>query len=353
MSDSKLGTHSSTTHASDSRLSGTPVSDTHASNIQESIQALRGQIGRVVVGQTNLIDGLLIALFAGGHALVEGVPGLAKTTAVRTLAQALGLGFGRIQFTPDLLPADLIGTPIFVPDTRTFVVRKGPIFAPVLLADEINRAPAKVQSALLEAMEERQVTIGDQTFKLPEPFFVMATQNPAELEGTYPLPEAQIDRFLVNLVVPYPEEADEREIVLRDAKPAVETVTALKPETVASIHVAASKVHAASSLVDYAVRLARATRDPAGAGARIHAPAGTAPEACVALGASPRGSMYLIRAARVRALLDGRDYATPHDIKRVAPDVLRHRIVLTYEAEADGIRPDAVVDAILAAVETP
>jgi MoxR-like ATPase len=337
---------------SDTR-SGAPLSTTHPSETRQAIETLRDQIGRVVVGQTNLIDGLLIALFAGGHALVEGVPGLAKTTAVRTLAQALGLGFGRIQFTPDLLPADLIGTPIFIPDTRTFEVRKGPIFAPVLLADEINRAPAKVQSALLEAMEERQVTIGDRTFALPEPFFVMATQNPVELEGTYPLPEAQIDRFLVKLVVPYPEEADEREIVARDAAATVETVSALKPETVPAIRVAASEVHAAPSLVDYAVRLARATRDPARSGAQIHAPGGAAPETCVALGASPRGSMYLIRAARVRALLDGRDYATPHDIKRVAPDVLRHRVVLTYEAEADGIRADAVIDAILAAVETP
>jgi MoxR-like ATPase len=343
MSDSTPRAHSSET----------PSSDTPSSETQASIETLRNQIGRVVVGQTNLVDGLLIALFAGGHALVEGVPGLAKTTAVRTLAQALGLGFGRIQFTPDLLPADLVGTPIFVPDTRSFVVRKGPIFAPVLLADEINRAPAKVQSALLEAMEERQVTIGDQTFALPDPFFVMATQNPIELEGTYPLPEAQIDRFLVKLVVPYPAEADEREIVARDAMPAVETVAALKPDTVASIRVAASKVHAAPSLTDYAVRLARATRNPAAAGVSIHGPDGPAPDTCVALGASPRGSMYLIRAARVRALIEGRDYATPQDIKRVAPDVLRHRIVLTYEAEADGIRPDAVVDAILAAVETP
>jgi len=320
---------------------------------QQSIETLLEQIGRVVVGQTPLVEGLLIALFAGGHALVEGVPGLAKTTAVRTLAQVLGLGFGRIQFTPDLLPADLVGTPIFVPDTHDFVVRKGPIFAPVLLADEINRAPAKVQSALLEAMEERQVTIGDQTFGLPEPFFVMATQNPVELEGTYPLPEAQIDRFLVKLVVPYPDEADEREIVVRDSQPNPERVAPLDPDTVASVRQTASKVHVATSLIDYAVRLARATRDPASVGARIHALGAPAPDASVALGASPRGSMFLVRAARVRALLDGRDYATPHDIKRVAPDVLRHRIVLTYEAEADGIRPDAVVDAILAAVETP
>jgi MoxR-like ATPase len=317
----------------------------------EALKRLRDEIGRVVVGQANLIDGLLIALLCGGHALVEGVPGLAKTTAVRTLAQALGLGFGRIQFTPDLLPGDLVGTPIFVPDTRTFVVRKGPIFAPVLLADEINRAPAKVQSALLEAMEERQVSIGDETFGLPDPFFVMATQNPVELEGTYPLPEAQIDRFLLKLVVPYPEEADEREIVERDATPAPAIATALEPQAFSDLRQATASVHVAPALLDYAVRLARATRDPAAAGAQVQA--GSQLESTVALGASPRGSMYLVRAARARALLDGRDYATPHDVKRIAPDVLRHRVVLSYEAEADGIRPDDVVDAILAAVETP
>jgi MoxR-like ATPase len=319
----------------------------------EHIKRLTDEIGRAVVGQRALIDGLLIALFSGGHALVEGVPGLAKTTAVRSLAQALGLGFGRIQFTPDLLPGDLIGTPIFVPDTRSFVVRKGPIFAPIVLADEINRAPAKVQSALLEAMEERQVSIGNETFPLPDPFFVMATQNPVELEGTYPLPEAQIDRFLVKLVVPYPEAGDELEIVERDASPPPIVNAVTDANAFAAMRAAAAAIHVAPSLMDYAVRLARATRDPAGAGARIEAPGALSAESCVALGASPRGSMYLVRAARARALLDGRDYATPHDIKRVAPDVLRHRIVLSYEAEADGIQPDQVVESILAAVETP
>ena len=320
--------------------------------IQKRLQLLSDEIGRVVVGQRALIDGLLIALLSGGHALVEGVPGLAKTTAVRTLAQALGLGFGRIQFTPDLLPSDLIGTPVFAPDTRTFTVRKGPIFAPILLADEINRAPAKVQSALLEAMEERQVSIGDETFPLPDPFFVMATQNSVELEGTYPLPEAQIDRFLVKLVVPYPAEEDELEIVSRDATPAPRINAVIDHKTFRAMREAAAEVHVARPVRDYAVRLARATRDPAAAGASIEA-LGSSSRPCVTLGASPRGSMYLVRAARARALLDRRNYATPHDIKRVANDVLRHRIVVSYEAEADGIRPEAVIEAVLSAVEAP
>jgi MoxR-like ATPase len=317
----------------------------------EELKRLADEIGKVVVGQRALVDGLLIALLSGGHALVEGVPGLAKTTAIRTLAQALGLGFGRIQFTPDLLPGDLLGTPVFVPDQRSFVVRRGPIFAPVLLADEINRAPAKVQSALLEAMEERQVSIGEETFRLPDPFFVMATQNPVELEGTYPLPEAQIDRFLVKLVVPYPDEAEEREIVARDARPAPQIRAVTDAAGLAALRETAASVHVAASVADYAVRLARATRAPAAAGARLET--ALPPEAWVALGASPRASLYLVRAARVRALLSGRAYATPHDVKRVAPDVLRHRVVMSYEAEAEGIRSDAVVAALLAAVETP
>jgi MoxR-like ATPase len=314
---------------------------------------LTDEIGRVVVGQRALVDGLLVALLCGGHALVEGVPGLAKTTAIRTLAQALGLGFGRIQFTPDLLPGDLVGTPVYVPDERSFVVRRGPIFAPVLLADEINRAPAKVQSALLEAMEEGQVTIGEESFALPNPFFVMATQNPVELEGTYPLPEAQIDRFLVKLVVPYPSEADERRIVERDAGDPPEARPMADAAALAKMKRAAAAVHVAPAVADYAVRLVRATRDPAASG--VHISAAGAPDAmdCVALGASPRASMYLVRAARARAFLDGRDYATPHDVKRVAMDVLRHRVVVTYEAEADGIRPEAIVEAVLASVETP
>jgi len=319
-----------------------------------TLQRLTHEIGRIVVGQRDLIEGLLIALLSTGHVLVEGVPGLAKTTAIRTLAQALGVGFGRIQFTPDLLPGDLLGTPFYVPERGAFVVRKGPIFAPILLADEVNRAPAKVQSALLEAMEERQVTLGDESFRLPEPFFVMATQNPVELEGTYPLPEAQIDRFLLKLVVPYPDEEAEREIVRRDTPRAASAQQVCDADELARLRSAAESVHVAPALVDYAVRLVRATRAPAAAGARIRVPGSDAPfeGECVTLGGSPRASMYLVRAARARALLEGRDFATPFDVKRVAPDVLRHRVIVTYEAEADGVRPEHVVEAVLASVET-
>jgi MoxR-like ATPase len=302
------------------------------------LKQLRDELGRAVVGQQGLVDGLLIGLLSGGHVLVEGVPGLAKTTAVRSLAEVLGLGFRRIQFTPDLLPGDLIGTPVYVPAEHRFEVRRGPIFAPILLADEINRAPAKVQSALLEAMEERQVTIGEETLRLPDPFLVMATQNPLDLEGTYPLPEAQVDRFLLKVVVSYPGYEEEREIVARDAgaRPLLRAVT--DAEQVRALRRAAGEVHVAPALADYAVRLVRATREPGGA---------------LAVGASPRASLFLVRAARARALLDGRSYATPHDVKRVAHDVLRHRLILSYEAEADGATADGLIDGLLGAVETP
>ncbi len=302
-----------------------------------TLKRLLDEVGRVVVGQQALLEGLLIGLLARGHVLVEGVPGLAKTTAVRTLAQALGLGFRRVQFTPDLLPGDLVGTPIYHPDERRFAVRKGPIFTPVLLADEINRAPAKVQSALLEAMEEHQVTIADESFALPQPFFVMATQNPIEHEGTYPLPEAQIDRFLLKLVVGYPSAAEEHEIAVRDDLDLAQVEAVADAALVEAMQRAAAAVHVADAVSDYAVRLVRKTRE----------------QSDVAVGASPRASRYLVRAAKARALLDGRDFATPFDVKRAAPDVLRHRIVLSYEAEADGARPERVVDAVLAAVETP
>jgi MoxR-like ATPase len=317
------------------------------------IKLLLDEVGRVVVGQRQLVEGLLVALLSGGHALVEGVPGLAKTTVVRTLARALGVGFGRIQFTPDLLPGDLVGTPVYVPDERSFVIRRGPIFTPILLADEINRAPAKVQSALLEAMEVQQVTIGNETLALPEPFFVMATQNPVELEGTYPLPEAQIDRFLVKLVVPYPTEDEERAIVERDVGSPPDIRAVLTAAELAELKRAAAAVHLDPAVADYAVRLVRATRAPGTVGLRIRAADGSEPAALVALGASPRASMYLVRAAKARALIDGRAYTTPHDVKRVAMDVLRHRVVVTYEAEADGIRPEAIIEGVLGAVETP
>jgi MoxR-like ATPase len=317
------------------------------------LKALRDEVGRVVVGQTGLVDGLLIGLLAGGHVLVEGVPGLAKTTAVRSLAQALGLGFRRIQFTPDLLPGDLIGTQVFAPETRSFSVRRGPIFAPVVLADEINRAPAKVQSALLEAMEERQVTIGDETFPLPDPFLVMATQNPIDLEGTYALPEAQVDRFLLKVVVPYPEADEEREIVARDERERPTLRSVADAAAVARLRALAAAVHVAPAVAEYAVRLARATRDPALAGAVLAAPETRPAAGAVAVGASPRATLFLVRAARARALLDGRRYTTPHDVKRVAPDVLRHRVLVSYEAEADGVRPEHVIAALLQAVEIP
>jgi MoxR-like ATPase len=318
-----------------------------------TLKALSEEIGRVVVGQRALVEGLLVGLLAGGHVLVEGLPGLAKTTAVRTLAHVLGLEFRRIQFTPDLLPGDLVGTPIYLPDERRFRVRRGPIFAPVVLADEINRAPAKVQSALLEAMEERQVTIGDETLPLPDPFLVMATQNPLELEGTYPLPEAQVDRFLLKLVVPYPSADEEREIVARDADPAPALRAVTDAASVLALRGEARRVHVAASVADYAVRLVRATRERALAGARLSAPAEQPAAGTVAVGASPRASIFLVRAARARALLDRRRFATPHDVKRVAADVLRHRLVLSYEAEADGVTSDDVIAGLLGAVDAP
>jgi MoxR-like ATPase len=307
------------------------------SEAEATLKRLREEVGRVLVGQHALVDGLLVGLLSRGHVLVEGVPGLAKTTAVRTLAQALGLGFRRIQFTPDLLPGDVVGTPVYVPDARRFEIRRGPIFSPVLLADEINRAPAKVQSALLEAMEERQATIGDETLSLPDPFLVMATQNPIDLEGTYPLPEAQIDRFLLKLVVDYPELEEERQIVARDTgtPPAVTPVADV--ETIRRLVTSTAGLHVAPSVADYAVRLVRATRSPES----------------VTVGASPRASIFLVRAARARALLDGRPFVTPHDVKRMAPDVLRHRVLVSYEAEADGVTADAVVRSVLDSVETP
>ena len=318
---------------------------------QDTLAALRAEIGRVIVGQRALVDGLLIALLGRGHVLVEGVPGVAKTTAVRTLARVLGLAFGRVQFTPDLLPSDLVGSRVFVPERGSFELHRGPVFTDVLLADEINRAPAKVQSALLEAMQERQVTIADETLPLPAAFFVMATQNSIEVEGTYPLPEAQLDRFLLKLRVRYPSEEEEREIVERDAQPEVELEARLDAEGLRVLQDAATKVYVAPDVRDYAVALARATReqgepDPASALARM----GDAP---LALGASPRASIALVRAARSLALIEGRDYATPHDVKRVAPDALRHRLVLGYEAEADGLTPDAVVEGVLGSVQSP
>jgi MoxR-like ATPase len=303
------------------------------------VERVRKEIGRVLVGQRGLVDGLLVALLCDGHVLVEGVPGLAKTTAVRSFAGILGLSFRRIQFTPDLLPADLLGTQVYEPARGEFRIQRGPIFNQVILADEINRAPAKVQSALLEAMEERQVTLVGETLPLPQPFLVMATQNPIEQEGVYPLPEAQVDRFMLKLRVDYPSAEEEIEIVRYrtgpEGTPRVSAV--LDQEQIAGLRAAVREVHVEPSLIEYSVALVTASRKPRS----------------VSLGASPRASIYLIQAARARAFLDGRDFVVPHDVKRVAPDVLRHRLLLTYEAEVDGLTPDDLIGELLAQVPTP
>ncbi|MHC4787591.1 MAG: AAA family ATPase [Planctomycetota bacterium] len=308
--------------------------------------ALRAELHRAIVGQDDLLDRLLTGLLCGGHILLEGVPGLAKTLCVTTLAQALDATFKRIQFTPDLLPGDLLGSEIYNPRTGEFTTRKGPLFANLVLADEVNRAPAKVQSALLEAMQERQVTIGGQTFALPEFFVVIATENPIEQEGTYPLPEAQVDRFLLKLRVPYPTREEERRIVesLAVSSPPPAAHRVLTPGQVLEYRRVADSVYVDRRAADYALDIVRLTR-----------------EACPELGldrliewgASPRASMYVVMAARARALLQGRTHVIPDDVKEVAPDVLRHRIILTFEAEAEGTEPDDVVQRVLDHVPVP
>ena len=314
----------------------------------EVFDRLRTEVGRVVVGQEKILDRLLAALVCEGHVLLEGVPGIAKTTLVRTLAQAIGVKFARISFTPDLLPADVVGTEVYNPKDGTFSPKKGPVFANLLLADEINRAPAKVQSALLEAMQERQVTIGDATYPLPAPFLVLATQNPIEQEGTYPLPEAQVDRFLFKCIVGLPSRDDERRIMERFARreaPSVDAV--LSPADLAALRADLDGVYCDEKVGDYILDLVFATRDPASRrGLRDLAP-------LLALGASPRATIALNLAARANAMIRGRAYATPQDVKEVAPDVLRHRIQLTYEAEAQELTPEKVVARILDEVPVP
>ncbi len=305
--------------------------------MQDTIARLRKEMGRVLVGQTGLLDGLLISLLCGGHVLVEGVPGLAKTTAVKAFARVLGLSFRRIQFTPDLLPADLLGTQILDPATAEFRLHRGPLFQQIVLADEINRAPAKVQSALLEAMEERQVTLAGQTLALPKPFLVMATQNPVEQEGVYPLPEAQVDRFMLKVRVSYPTPEEELRVVEQRSRGAVELEPILDAERIERLIQAVAQVHVERSIAAYAISLVGATR------ARER----------VRLGGSPRASIYLVDAARARAFLEGRDYVLPEDVKQVAMSVLRHRILLSYEAEAEGGEPEAEIEAVLAKVPVP
>jgi len=304
------------------------------------------EMEKVVVGQRNLVERMLVGLLCDGHLLLEGLPGLAKTTAVKTLAAAVRTTFQRIQFTPDLLPADILGTQVYRPDSGTFEIKKGPIFHNVILADEINRAPAKVQSALLEAMQERQVTIGDNTFQLDRPFLVLATQNPIEQEGTYPLPEAQIDRFMLKIKVTYPSAEEEREIMSRANHGVAENVKGIvEVSQIESARETMRSIHMEEKIVDYIVRISRATRNPEEFGLEL------AP--MINYGASPRASIWLGLAARAHAFLSGRGYVTPQDIKSMAPDVLRHRILLSYEAEAEGISTDDLIKSLLERIEVP
>ena len=311
-----------------------------------AVENLRREINKVLVGQDKLLDRLLVALITNGHILLEGVPGLAKTTAVKTLAAALGLSFQRISFTPDLLPADVIGTMVYNPKDGTFSPKKGPVFTNLLLADEINRAPAKVQAALLEAMQERQVTIGNETYPLPHPFLVMATQNPIEQEGTYPLPEAQIDRFMLKCRVMHPSRDDERRIMerfTRKFEPDVKPV--MTAEQIASMRDVLDQVYCDEKVGEYILDLVFATRSPADFKIDIAHQ--------IEYGASPRATLYLNLAARANAMLHGRAYATPQDVKEVAHDVMRHRVILTYEAEAEEITSEDVIDTILGEIPVP
>jgi MoxR-like ATPase len=316
-------------------------------HLHEVVGAIREGIGRVIVGQHALIDRLLVALFTNNHALIEGVPGLAKTLTVQTLAGVLHASFARVQFTPDLLPADITGTLIFNPRDGAFVVRRGPIFANIVLADEINRAPAKVQSALLEAMQERQVSIGGETHPLPDPFLVLATQNPIEQEGTYPLPEAQLDRFMLKVLVTYPGREDERLILQQalDAEAAVVDPVA-DAQDLASLRPAVRRVEVNEPLREYVLRLIDATREPDRYRLGDLAP-------LIEYGASPRAATFLARGAQAYAFIQGRDYATPDDVKALAADVLRHRLVLTYEAEARSVTSEDVVSRLLEGVGIP
>ena len=320
------------------------VAEQHAKLCNEII----AEIGKVLVGQETMVSRLLMGLLTGGHVLLEGVPGLAKTLSVRCLARTIDTGFSRIQFTPDMLPADVIGTEIFNPKEASYSVKKGPIFSNLILADEINRAPAKVQAALLEAMQERQGTIGSMTYPLEDPFLVLATQNPIEQEGTYPLPEAQIDRFMLKVKIDYPSKEEERKIVDRMAsgKPEPEVKKIANPDDIRMARQTVDQTLVDDKVRDYIVDLVQATRDPAAAGiAEL--------DGMIENGASPRASIALMKTAKAQAFLRGRGYATPHDVKSMAPDVLRHRIILTYEAEAEGKTPEDIIERILVGTLVP
>ena len=311
------------------------------------VAALRAEIGKVIIGQKYLVDRLLVGLLSNGHVLLEGVPGLAKTLSVKTLAAAIHTGFQRIQFTPDLLPADLLGTQIYSPKDGTFSTKRGPIFTNLLLADEINRAPAKVQSALLEAMQERQVTIGGETHKLPTPFLVLATENPIEQEGTYPLPEAQVDRFMLKLRITYPDIAEEKLILenmaVTEKQFAVQPV--VEPEVIARAQKVVNEIYMDDKIKDYILSIVFATREPEKYKLAI--------KDYLRYGASPRATIYLAVAARAQAFLQGRGYVTPQDVKTIAPDVLRHRIIASYEAEAEELTTDDLIARILSELPVP
>ena len=321
-------------------------------SVSEQFQKLEAHVASLIVGQEHLIHRMLIALLCDGHMLVEGAPGLAKTRAIKVLAESIEGNFHRLQFTPDLLPADLTGTDIYRPQDGTFEFREGPLFHNLILADEINRAPAKVQSALLESMEERQITVGENSYKLPDLFMVMATQNPIEQEGTYPLPEAQLDRFLLHVTVGYPTPEDERKILIlnRDeAKVGIRDNFA-PPDVVPETDIMAGRkqileLHLSDELEEYIVNVVVATRNPGAVNKDL--------DGQVMYGASPRACMGIDRAARANAWLNGRDYVGPEDIQAVAPDVLRHRLVMSFEAEADGISPDSVIEGVLDGVGVP
>ena len=311
------------------------------------VERVRSEIHRVIVGQEMLVDRLLMALLCNNHVLIEGVPGLAKTLSVTTLSSMIQAGFQRIQFTPDMLPADVIGTLIYNPKSGDFSVKKGPIFTNIILADEINRAPAKVQSALLEAMQERQVTIGDKTFKLDDPFMVMATQNPIEQEGTYPLPEAQVDRFMLKLKMDYPNKSQELQILNKMAlsKPKLDVDPVIQPADIVRLRELVDEIFMDDKIKDYIVDLVSATRNPEEYKLDV--------ASLIRYGASPRATIYLTMAAKANALIEGRGYVTPQDVKSVAMDIMRHRVIVTYEAEAEEKTPEDIISKILESVKVP
>ena len=311
------------------------------------VQPLFSEVGKVVVGQKLLVERLVMGLLTNGHVLLEGVPGLAKTLTVRTLASCLHTGFQRLQFTPDLLPADLIGTLIYNPRDGQFTTKLGPIFSNLILADEINRAPAKVQSALLEAMQERQVTISDQTYKLPDPFLVLATQNPLEQEGTYQLPEAQLDRFMFKVNVGYPTRTEERSILdaMSTSAPKLEVNALVRPEDIISSRALVNEIYVDDRVKDYIVDIVWASRQPASYGLKL--------DGMIRYGASPRATIYLTLGAKAHAFLNGRGYVTPQDVKSIGPDVLRHRIAVSYEAEAEEMTSEQIIEQIFAGLPVP